>query len=95
MDAKTFDAEIKAAEVSFVNQVEEAAASNPLYATDASRTAYTNLGFLEGTNYTEVMAKAKQKFIATQMKKAAMYLEPSQFPRDLVVLWNCSLLLQK
>jgi hypothetical protein len=95
MDAKTFDAEIKAAEVSFINQVEEAAASNPLYATDASRTAYTNLGFLEGTNYTEVMAKAKQKFMATQMKKAAMYLEPSQFPRDLVVLWNCSLLLQK
>jgi hypothetical protein len=85
----------KALDVSFVEQLQDAANANELYATDESRTVFTSIGFLENTNYKEVMAKAKQKFMSTQMQKKDLYLNAQLFPRDVVILWNCSLLLQK
>ena len=90
-----YDANDKALDAAFVTQLQEAANANDLYKADASNSSFENIGFLENTNYKEVMAKAKEKFLATQMKKAGMYLDPQQFPRDVVILWNCSLLLQK
>jgi hypothetical protein len=84
-----------ALDAAFVQQLQDAANANELYASDETRTVFTNIGFLENTNYKEVMTKAKQKFIGTQMPKKDMYLDAQFFPRDVIILWNCSLLLQK
>jgi len=90
-----YDQDDKALDAAFVSQLQDAAAANDLYKANGDQTSFENIGFLENTNYAEVMAKAKERFLATQMKNVDMYLDPQKFPRDLVILWNCSLLLQK
>lgn len=90
-----YDENDKALDVAFVEQLQDAASANELYSANETRTVFNNIGFLENTNYKEVMTQAKQKFIGTQMLKKDLYLDVQLFPRDVVILWNCSLLLQK
>ena len=56
-----YEANDKALDAAFVSQLQEAANAIELFKTDEARTTFVNIGFLENTNYKEVMAKLIEK----------------------------------
>lgn len=62
--------------------------SQGINAPDDQAIGFKQIGFLEQTNFVEVMKKAKDKFIKTQNIYRPFYREAKNFPRSFINLWN-------
>lgn len=64
--------------------------SQGVNAPDAEGIGFVDLGFLAETDFLQVMAAAKQKFIDTQFEYRQFYEKQQNFPRAFINVWNPS-----
>ncbi|MCB9195355.1 MAG: DUF2723 domain-containing protein [Flavobacteriales bacterium] len=62
--------------------------SDGINSPDDQAVGFKMIGFLEQTNYLQVMAKAKKKFMDTQNTHRQFYQEAKNFPRSMINIWN-------